>query len=121
MKNDYYLTTKHQFLMKLRRDGKLKEVRAEQKREYKKIRRRIWWEVYYYDPEQNGKLTERDFVSSKRARKFVFHLYRTYGLENLSLEVVKVFGYREHSPRHMTFYYNFQPPDKFIKCLSDSY
>lgn len=113
--------TKTQYKRMLRRNKRLKEVRQSEKNTFKKIRRRIWWEVNYYNPEENGKLTEKDFCSAIRARKFVAKLLKIYKQEYLSLEVQKVWCYREYSPRHMTRYYDFRPPNKFIRSHGDSF
>jgi hypothetical protein len=105
-----------QYKRYLIRNKMLKSKRKAEKEE-PKIKRRIGYEIYYYDPENNGKLAERDFNSVIRARSFVNNLLKKYHQQRIDLEIVKVWCYRNHHPRHKTYYACYpDEPNRWIKC-----
>lgn len=108
------MKTSKQFHDYLKRNKFLKKVREEEKK-FKKLKRKIYYQVYYYDPEQSGKLTEEIFCSVGKARTFVKNLYNKYSSHRLDIEIVRVWVYRCHHPRHKTFY-DYEPSkNKWIK------
>ena len=69
----------------------------------KKIKRRISYEVIWWSAE--SRLT-KCFYSAQKMRKFVNELHSWY---NDHIEIEKTFCYREHHPRHKTYYISFKP------------
>lgn len=111
------MKTSKQYHHYLKRNKILKKFREDEK-QFKKLKRKIYYEVYYSDPEQSGKLTEKDFCSVGKARTFVKKLYNKYPSHRLDIEIVKVWVYRWYHPRHKTTY-NYEPcGDKWIKIES---
>lgn len=111
------MKTSKQFHDYLKRHKMLK-ISREQGKSQKRLNRKIYYEVYYYNPDEAGKLTEYIFCSRKKARKFVKNLYNKYLSQRLYLEIVKVWVYRRYQPRHKTFY-DYEPcGDKWIKSHS---
>jgi hypothetical protein len=107
--------TKAQYRRFLIRHKIIKKARESEK-EYPKLKRRIVYEIYYYDPENNGILTERDFDSVNKARSFVNILLEKYKNQRIDLEIVKVWCYRKHHPRHKTYYVCYiDEPNRWIK------
>lgn len=74
---------------------------------YKKIKRRLFYEVIWWKPD--GRKVKY-FESAKRMRKFVNHLHSCY---DGMIEIEKTWCYREHSPRHKWYYCSWKP-NQFI-------
>ena len=70
---------------------------------YKKIKRRIFYEVIWWGAESRH---TKCFYSVKKMRKFVNELHRWY---NDYIEIEKTWCYREYSPRHKWYYLSFKP------------
>ena len=70
---------------------------------YKKIKRRIFYEVIWWGAESRH---TKCFYSVKKMRKFVNELRRWY---NDYIEIEKTWCYREYSPRHKWYYISFEP------------
>ena len=69
----------------------------------KKIKRRIHYEVIWWLPELR---VAYYFESAKRMRSFVNKLHKTY---NKEIEIQKTWCYREHQPRHKSYYVSLRP------------
>jgi hypothetical protein len=106
--------TKVQYRRFLIRHKMIKKMRDSEKK-YPKLKRRIVYEIKYYDPENKGILTERDFDTINKARSFVNILLQKYKNQRIYLEIIKVWCYRKHHPRHKTFYECYEP-NYWIKC-----
>jgi hypothetical protein len=78
-------------------------VMIEEKVFYKKIKRRIFYEVIWWGAESRH---TKCFYSVKKMRKFVNELHRWY---NDYIEIEKTWCYREYSPRHKWYYISFEP------------
>jgi hypothetical protein len=70
---------------------------------YKKIKRRIFYEVIWWGAESRH---TKCFYSVKKMRKFVNELHRWY---NEYIEIEKTFCYRDFTPRHKWYYISFEP------------
>jgi hypothetical protein len=70
---------------------------------YKKIKRRLWYFVCYYE-DGNPKIMERCFNSSKRMRSFVDRLHDKDTI--LTIEIKTHWCYREYNPRHIIWSYS---------------
>ena len=76
----------------------------------KKIKRRLSYDVsFWYD----GKRETKYFESARNMRRFVNRLHQVIGSELTSFEIVKTFCYRNHHPRHKSWYYSTEP-NQFI-------
>jgi hypothetical protein len=73
------------------------------KKQYKKIKRRIFYEVIWWGAESRH---TKCFYSVKKMRKFVNELHSWY---NDYIEIEKNWCYREYSPRHKWYYISFEP------------
>jgi hypothetical protein len=78
-------------------------VMIEEKVFYKKIKRRIFYEVIWWGAESRH---TKCFYSVKKMRKFVNELHRWY---NEYIEIEKTFCYRDFTPRHKWYYISFKP------------
>lgn len=78
-------------------------VMIEEKVFYKKIKRRIFYEVIWWGAKSRH---TKCFYSVKKMRKFVNELHRWY---NDYIEIEKTWCYREYSPRHKWYYISFEP------------
>jgi hypothetical protein len=82
------------------------------KKQYKKIKRRIFYDVYYWSNE--GYRVSKYFESSKKARNYVNYIHNSDLMENGGyVRMEKTFCYREHSPRHK-WYYISEDPNHFL-------
>ena len=82
------------------------------KKQYKKIKRRLFYDVYYWSNE--GYRVSRYFESSKKARNYVNYIHNSDLMENGGyVRMEKTFCYREHSPRHKWFYIS-EDPNHFL-------
>jgi len=78
-------------------------VMIEEKVFYKKIKRKIFYEVIWWGAESRH---TKCFYSVKKMRKFVNELHSWY---NDYIEIEKNWCYREYSPRHKWYYISFEP------------
>ena len=70
----------------------------------KKIKRRIFYEVAWWCAESRY---TKCFYSAKKMRKFVNSLHPWCDYDYIHIE--KTWCYREHHPRHKTYYISFRP------------
>ena len=76
----------------------------------KKIKRRLSYDVSFW---RGSKRETKYFESAKKMRRFVNRLHQVIGPELTSFEIVKTFCYRNHHPRHKSWYYSTEP-NQFI-------
>lgn len=82
------------------------------KKQYKKIKRRLFYDVYYWSNE--GYRVSKYFESSKKARNYVNYIHNSDLMENGGyVRMEKTFCYREHSPQHK-WYYISEEPNHFV-------
>ena len=82
------------------------------KKQYKKIKRRLFYDVYYWSNE--GYRVSKYFESSKKARNYVNYIHNSDLMENGDyVRMEKTFCYREHSPSHK-WYYISEDPNHFV-------
>lgn len=79
---------------------------------YKKIKRRLWYFVYYYKSD-NSKLVEKCFNSAKRMRNYVNMLHDNFLVSFIGIKIH--WCYREYTPRHIIRAYS-PRKNKIIKC-----
>lgn len=84
-----------------------KELESIMKR---KIKRRMSYTVsYWYENQLNWKY----FESAKRMRRFVNSIHELLSIDIPNVKIEKTFCYRNHRPRHKTWYYSTEP-NQFI-------
>jgi hypothetical protein len=78
------------------------------RKQYKKIKRRLFYEVIWWGAESRY---TKCFYSVNKMRKFVneLHLWYSDGM----IEIEKTWCYREHTPKHKTYYVSYRP-NQFI-------
>jgi hypothetical protein len=69
----------------------------------KKIKRRLFYEVIWWEPDSRK---VKYFESAKKMKKFVNYLHSWY---DGMVEMEKTFCYREHTPRHKSYYVSCYP------------
>jgi hypothetical protein len=75
-----------------------------------KIKRRLYYDVsFWYD----GKRETKYFESAKKMRRFVNSIHEFVSADIPNVTIVKTFCYRNHHPRHKTWYYSTEP-NQFI-------
>lgn len=77
------------------------------RKSHKKIKRRLHYDVIWWT--KNNREVKY-FESAKKMRKFVNYLHSWY---DDVIEIEKTWCYREHTPRHKTYYVSYRP-DSFV-------
>lgn len=84
-----------------------KELESIMKR---KIKRRMSYTVSYWYEKQ---LDRKYFESAKRMRNYVNNIHELLSNDIPNVTIEKTFSYRNHHPRHKTWYYSTEP-NQFI-------
>lgn len=71
----------------------------------RKIKRNLSYDVYYYN--EDGDLVSRYFETAKRAKSYVNYLHSLK--LPIEIEMTKTWCYRNHHPRHRTYYLSPKP------------
>lgn len=79
---------------------------------YKKIKRRLSYDVWYWNKENTR--VSKYFESAKKAKNYVNYIHNSDLMkEGDYVRMEKTWCYQEHSPRHKWFYIS-EEPNKFI-------
>lgn len=82
------------------------------RKQYKKIKRRLSYDVWYWSKENNR--VSKYFESVKKAKKYVDYIHNSNLIEDGGyVRMEKTWCYREHTPKHK-WYYISEKPDTFI-------
>ena len=69
----------------------------------KKIKRRLSYDVSFW---RGSKRETKYFESAKKMRRFVNGIHELLSVDIPGVTIVKTFCYRNHHPRHKTWYYS---------------
>jgi len=76
----------------------------------RKIKRRLYYDVYFW---YDGKRETKYFESAKKMRKYVNGIHEFVSADIPNVIIEKTWCYRNHHPRHKTWYYSTEP-NQFI-------
>ena len=81
------------------------------RKSHKKIKRRLYYEVYYWSKTDR---VSKYFESAKKAKNYVNHIHNSGLVQEYDyVRMQKTWCYRQHHPKHKTYYVSYRP-DSFV-------
>jgi len=77
----------------------------------RRIKRRLYYDVYFW---YDGKRETKYFESAKKMRKYVNGIHEFVSADIPNVIIEKTWCYRNHHPRHKTWYYSTEP-NQFVR------